>query len=233
MTTVPKPARVGLGAAIFAIAAGITATTLHFQPSLVAGLQAIRKSATAPKTSCKTIATDPSPPLNVRSSPVVAPDNVVGTVRNGTQLSVVDRNEGWLRIKQPQEGWVYEDLTVTSCIPAAEETNASTPTLADQGLSVLAEATERYQSGNLTDAIALAQTIPASSAAYQPAKGAVNQWQRDWKTAETTLAEMQQAIAARRWQDVLSKVQTFPENRFWRAKLTPIVKVAIQRQKGG
>ena len=233
MTTVPKPTLIGFGAAIFLTAASVTAATLHFQPSLVAGLQAVRRAATAPKTICKTIATDPSPPLNVRSSPVVAPDNVVGTVRNGTQLLVVDRNEGWLRIKQPQEGWVYEDLTVTSCIPAAAETKDSAPVATDNGLSVLAKATERYQAGNLEAAIALAQTIPASSAAYQPAKGAVNQWRRDWKTAEATFAEMQQATADRRWQDVLSKVQTFPENRFWRAKLAPIVKVAIQRQKGG
>ncbi len=231
MTTVPKPALIGFGAAIFLTAASVTAATLHFQPSLVTGLQAVRRAATAPKTICKTIATDPLPPLNVRSSPVVAPDNVVGTVRNGTQLLVVDRNEGWLRIKQPQEGWVYEDLTVTSCIAAAAET-PSTPVAPDDGLSVLAKATERYQAGDLEAAIALAKAIPPSSAAYQPAKGAVNQWQRDWKTAETTFAEMQQALAARRWEDVLSKVQTFPENRFWRAKLTPIVKVAIQRQKG-
>jgi hypothetical protein len=232
MTTVPKPALIGFGAAIFLTAASVTAATLHLQPSLVAGLQAVRRAATAPKTICKTIATDPSPPLNVRSSPVVAPDNVVGTVRNGTQLSVVDRNEGWLRIKQPQEGWVYEALTVTSCIPAAAETTASTLVATDDGLSVLAKATERYQAGDLEAAIALTKAIPASSAAYQPAKGAVNQWQRDWKIAETTFAEMQQATVDRRWQDVLSRVQTFPENRFWRAKLTPLVKAAIQRQRG-
>jgi hypothetical protein len=232
MTTVPKPALIGFGAAIFLTAASVTAVTLHLQPSLVAGLQAVRRAATAPKTICKTIATDPSPPLNVRSSPVVASDNVVGAVRNGTQLSVVDRNEGWLRIKQPQEGWVYEALTVTSCIPAAAETTASTLVATDDGLSVLAKATERYQAGDLEAAIALAKAIPASSAAYQPAKGAVNQWQRDWKIAETTFAEMQQATVDRRWQDVLSRVQTFPENRFWRAKLTPLVKAAIQRQRG-
>ncbi|MBC7969339.1 MAG: SH3 domain-containing protein [Verrucomicrobia bacterium] len=231
MTTVHKPAlHLALGAAIFTTAATVTSVTLHFKPSLVDGLQALR-TAKAPHTVCNTIATDPSPPLNVRSSPVVAPDNVVGTVRNGTRLAVVDRNEGWLRINQPLDGWVYQDLTVTSCIPAAPQAEAKTP-IADNGISVLAEATERYQTGDLNAAIALTQTIPASSAAYQPAKGAVNQWQRDWKTAETTFGEMQTAIAERRWQDVLIKVQTFPDNRFWRAKLTPIVKTAIQHQNG-
>jgi serine/threonine-protein kinase len=232
MTTAHKPTlHLGLGAAIFTIAASITAVTLHFKPSLVDGLQALRAAKT-PNTVCNTIATDPSPPLNVRSSPVVAPDNVVGTVRNGTRLSVVDHNEGWLRINQPFEGWVYQELTVTSCIPVASQVDAKT-LIVDNGISVLAEATERYQTGDLNAAIALTQTIPASSAAYQSAKGAVNQWQRDWKTAETTFAEMQTALAERRWQDVFIKVQTFPDNRFWRAKLTPIVKTAIQRQTSG
>lgn len=231
MITVPKPALMGI--AIFATAASVTALILHVQPSLLAGLRTVRLAATAPKTICHTIATDPSPPLNVRSSPIVAPDNVVGTVRNGTRLSVVDRNDGWLRIDQPQEGWVYENLTVKSCIPVTAQTDASQPIATDNGLSVLTEATERYQTGDLKTAIALAQAIPASSAAYQPAQGAVNQWQRDWQTAEATFAAMQQAIAEHRWQDVLGKVQTFPENRFWRAKLTPIVRIAIQRQHGG
>lgn len=232
MTTAYKPAlNFGLGAAIFTTAVAISAVTLHFKPSLVDGLQALR-TVKAPPTVCNTIATDPSPPLNVRSSPVVAPDNVVGTVRNGTRLAVIDHNEGWLRINQPLEGWVYQDLTVTSCVPTSTQGNASTPTVQDNGMSLLAEATEHYQAGDLNAAIALAQTIPASSAASQAAKGAINQWQRDWKTAETTFADMQTAMAERRWQDVLLKVQSFPDNRFWRAKLAPIVKIAIQQQNG-
>lgn len=232
MTPAHKPAlNPGLGAAIFVTAAAISGVMLHLKPSLVSGLQSLR-TAQAPQTVCNTIATDPSPPLNVRSSPVVAPDNVVGTVRNGTRLSVIDRNEGWLRINQPLEGWVYQDLTVTSCIPATAQADASTPGVQDNGIRLLAEATERYQAGDLNAAIALAQTIPTNSAASQAAKGAINQWQRDWKTAETTFAEMQTAIAERRWQDVLLKVQTFPDNRFWRAKSAPIVKIAIQQQKG-
>ncbi|MBW4691692.1 MAG: SH3 domain-containing protein [Lyngbya sp. HA4199-MV5] len=232
MTTARKPVlNPGLGAAIFITAAAISAVTLHFKPSLVSGLQALR-TAKPSHTVCNTIATDPSPPLNVRSSPVVAPDNVVGTVRNGTRLSVVDRNEGWLRINQPLEGWVYQDLTVTSCIPTTAQADANTPVMQDNGMSILAEATERYQAGDLNAAIALAQTIPTNSAASQAAKGAINQWQRDWKTAEATFAEMQTAIAQKRWQDVLLKVQTFPDNRFWRTKLAPIVTVAIQQQNG-
>lgn len=228
MTTVGKPGlQMGVGMAIFVSAAAITAVTLQLKPSLLDSFQALH-FVSKPSTVCNTIATDPSPPLNVRSSPVVAPDNVVGTVRNGTRLVVVDQNEGWLRVMQPIEGWVYQDLTVTSCIPAATVAHP-TPT-SDNGMSVLSEATEQYQSGNLAAAIALAKTIPANSAAAQSAKGAITQWQQDWQTAETELAAAQKALGERRWQDVLKRVQAFPQNRFWRAKLTPIVKSAIQHQ---
>ncbi len=233
MTTLRKSSfQIGLGIAIFTAAASITSAMLHFQPSLQSKFQGLGIALKPSAKVCNTIATDPSPPLNVRSSPVVAPDNVVGTVRNGTRLSVVDQNEGWLRINQPLEGWVYQNLTVTSCISAKEAAIAASDTVstADNGLTILAAATERYQAGDLNGAIALAQSIPASSAAVQPAKGAVNQWQHDWKTAETELAVAQKALNEGRPQDVLSRVRTFPENRFWRAQLTPIVKAAIQQQ---
>lgn len=227
MTIVSKPAfQLGFGMIIFVGAASVTAAILQFKPSLLDGFR-VTHTVAKESTVCNTIATDPSPPLNVRSSPVVAPDNVVGTVRNGTRLVVVDQNEGWLRVTQPIEGWVYQDLTVTSCISA---TTVAQTAPNDEGMSVLAEATEQYQAGNLAAAIALAKTIPASSAAHQPAKGAITQWQRDWKTAETQLHAAQKAMSESRWQDVLNKVSTFPENRFWRTKLTPIVKTAIQHQ---
>jgi serine/threonine-protein kinase len=101
----------------------------------------------------------------------------------------------------------------------------------DSGMNTLAEATEYYHSGNLEGAIALAQTISADNSSYRLAQGAIVQWQQDWKMAETEYYASQKAFREGRWQDVLTKVKSFPDNRFWRAKLTPLVKAAIQ--KGG
>ncbi len=178
---------------------------------------------------CKTIATDPNPPLNVRSSPVSAPDNVVGKLRNGTQLTIVDENDGWLRISRPLEGWVYKELTVTSCVSAATARVAN-PTPIDNGSNILAEATEYYHSGNLEGAIALAQTVPANQPSYQLAQGTIVQWQQDWKVAETEFYASQKAVREGRWQDVLTKIKTFPDNRFWRGKMAPLVRASIQKQ---
>jgi hypothetical protein len=230
MTELPKVALlIGAGVAIFGTTAGLTTAVLHFRPSLLSNLRLFPKSS--PTIVCKTIATDPNPPLNIRSSPVSAPDNIVAKLKNGTELQVVDENEGWLRIVSPVEGWVYKDLTVTSCISAkAAEAVSKAP---DKGTSILKEATEFYQAGNLNAAIALAQTVPANSSSYQLVQGAIVQWQQDWKTSEAEFYTAQKAFREGRWQDVLNQVRSFPDNRFWRAKLTPMVREAIKHQNAG
>jgi uncharacterized protein YgiM (DUF1202 family) len=234
LATVHKPALLlGVGLALFAATVGITSLVLNFRPSLLAGLTRLPWLSASTKI-CRTIATDPNPPLNVRSSPVSASDNIIGKLRNGTHLTVVDENEGWFRISGPVEGWVFKELTVTSCVPA-KLARAARPTPLDSGTNTLAEATEYYHSGNLEGAIALAQTIPAENSSYRLAQGTIVQWQQDWRRAETEYYASQKAFREGRWQDVLTKVKKFPDNRFWRAKLTPLVKASIQKgeAKGG
>jgi hypothetical protein len=181
---------------------------------------------------CQTIATDPNPPLNVRSSPIVANDNVIGKLKNGTLLTVIDENGGWLRISTPAAGWVYKEYTVTSCILPTEAPPAGTlpPSANDEGSRTLATATEHYQDGNLTAAIAMAKMVTPNSSAYQAAQTAIVQWQRDWQRAESQFYSAQKALRDGRWQDTISLVKGFPDNRFWKAKLTPIVRQAIEFQ---
>lgn len=66
---------------------------------------------------CTTLVTDPDPPLNVRTSPIVAPDNVVGKLQNGAVLVVVMEYGDWLQIQKPVAGWVHKDRTITTCSP--------------------------------------------------------------------------------------------------------------------
>jgi hypothetical protein len=177
---------------------------------------------------CTTIATDPNPPLNVRSSPVSAPDNITGKLKNGTRLSVVDENEGWLRIDRPLAGWVFKPLTVRSCVPARAAALMSENPLNDTETLVLA--TEQYHSGNLTAAIALAQTIPTTSTVYPLSQIEIVQWRQDWKTAEAQFYRAQSALNAGHAQAVLQTVAVYPANRYWRDRLTPIVRRAIAQQ---
>jgi Bacterial SH3 domain len=176
---------------------------------------------------CQTLVADPSPPVNLRSSPVVAPDNTVKQLPNGTQLTITDESEGWLKVSQPTPGWIYQELTVTSCLtPSDVAKQVESP---DQGARLFAIATEQYQSGNISGAIALAKTVSPDSSTHQAARGASLQWERDWQRAESDYYVAQKALRDGRWQDVINQVQTFPDNRYWKEKLAPIVQQAVKK----
>ncbi len=212
----PAPLFLGLagGATILTGSALLSAFVLDQDLSWLAALKTQRSL-------CQTLATDPNPPLNVRSSPIVAPDNVIGKVANGTVLQVVDRQQGWLRVSQPLEGWVYEELTVTSCTPKA---NGQPPPFAPEDLSERAIAL--YHEGNLSGAIALAKTIPSTDARHAQTQAAIAQWQRDWQRAESAFYTAQRAARQGKWQEVLDQIPTFPDNRYWREKIAPLVREA-------
>ncbi|MDX2242288.1 MAG: SH3 domain-containing protein [Leptolyngbyaceae cyanobacterium bins.302] len=200
-------------------------------------LELAANSTDKSKLSCQTIIADPNPPLNVRSSPVVAPDNKLATLPNGTSLSVVDEREGWLRINSPLEGWVYKELTVTSCVNTTDTIVAaavpSSAVRSDEGAKLLAIATEQYQSGNLSGAVSLIKTISPESSAHTAAQLFILQWQKDWNRAESDYYTAQKALRDRRWQDVLHQVNGYPDIRFWREKLAPMVQQAIKQQQSG
>jgi hypothetical protein len=217
------------GVVLFAVTATITSAILDFQDNRSGSGNSATTSPSAAKV-CTTIATDPNPPLHVRSSPIVAPDNIIGNLSNGTRLIVVDKSEGWLRISTPLHGWVYEKLTVTSCVTSTALKASPAQNSADSGMKTFQEATEHYHAGNLNAAIALAKTIPSSSAVYPEAVAAIDRWQDDWKTAESEYYTIQKALRDGRSQDVLLQVQQFPNNRFWKGKLTPLVREAISQQ---
>jgi serine/threonine protein kinase len=70
---------------------------------------------TSPQKDCSVVVFDPGSPLNVRSTPDTKPDNVVGTLENGTRLSVVSEQNGWLQINSPLQGWISKKRTKTVC----------------------------------------------------------------------------------------------------------------------
>lgn len=194
---------------------------------------------TASQPGCQTIIADPKPPMNVRSSPVVASDNVIGRLPNGLSLSVTDENEGWLKISSPLQGWVYKELTVTSCglvngaaIPQSGSlTEIAAQSPSDSGTHLMAIATQQYQAGNLNGAIALAKTVPFDSPIYPMATDAAAQWQLDWNRAESDYYSAQKALRDGRWDQVLSRVEHYPSIRFWKEKLAGLVRQAISQQK--
>jgi hypothetical protein len=185
---------------------------------------------------CQTIAADPKPPLNVRSSPVVAIDNIVGTLNNGTRMAVVAKHKGWLKLNAPIEGWVYQSLTVTSCPnsrPTAVSHQPQKPldeNLRTVSLKIIDKAQERFQSGQLQAAQTMLQTIPASDFTYPQAQAALHTMNMQWQQGQQAYQLAQIALKKGRSQDVLATVKQVPDVRYWRQKMAPIVKQAIYQQ---
>lgn len=185
---------------------------------------------------CRTIVNDPQPPLNVRSSPAERANNVVGQVKNGEVLTVTGDHEGWFQVTSPLSGWVDQALTKTTCgnpgqvdspdpQPVRSDPPASPQT--DQGDRILLKAVALYQAGDLSQAIALAKTIPSSSSAHSKAQKALKTMPTQWKQAQSLYNKAEKALRQSKWEVVLKLVDEFPDIRFWREKLAPLVKKAI------
>ncbi len=190
--------------------------------------------ATATKPDCQTIVNDPQPPLNIRSSPAEK-DNVVGQVKNGETLIVVGGNEAWFQVSSPVQGWVDQSLTKTVCGTASQVEDAKSQIAQskelgqkDQGDRILASAISVYQAGDLQGAIALVKTIPSSSAVYPKAQAKLKEMPSEWKQAQSLYNTAEKALKQSKWEVVLKLVDEFPDIRFWREKLAPLVKKAIQ-----
>ena len=87
------------------------------QPAEKPASQPIKSSRTVEN--CETTMArveDPSPPANIRSKPNgTSPDTIVGTVKNGTYLTVIDEQSDWYKISTPQKGWVAKRITAHGC----------------------------------------------------------------------------------------------------------------------
>lgn len=189
-----------------------------------------------PPSDCITLVADLNPPLNVRSQPFVAPDNIVGKLNTGMRISIEKQEGNWLLLNAPVQGWVYQKLTATSCAESGQifaqiPQNSTSSAPIDSGQGLLAIATEQYHAGNIDGAVALVKSIPSHSVVYQQATTASVEWPQTWQNAQDQFYSAQHAIREGRWQEVLDKVQAYPDIRFWREKLTPVVREAIKQQQ--
>lgn len=64
---------------------------------------------------CPIVVFDSESPLNVRSIPDTKTGQIVGTLNNGTPLTVIAEQNGWLQISSPVQGWVSKKRTKTAC----------------------------------------------------------------------------------------------------------------------
>ncbi len=104
--------------------------------------------------------------------------------------------------------------------------SANSFNLFDQGQGTLLQAQEKYQAGNLQEAVTLAQTISSNSATYKDAQVAIAQWQKDWQNAKVQFEAVQKAFDQRQWLNVLQEAARTPNITYWQQKIQPIVSQA-------
>ncbi|MFE1744799.1 protein kinase [Coleofasciculus sp. H7-2] len=179
-------------------------------------------------------------PLNVRSSPNA---RVVGSVKQGMILSVTGTAQnGWVPISSPLKGWVFRKFI--DCGSSASTTPKPSPTttpkpspetpkpVVDRGREIIAQATERFQSGDLEGAIALVRSIPANSSAYGQVREALQEWPLNWSVAEGIYKDAQRAFEQGRWQDVIAAANDpgLPQIRYWQERLRQLAAQAEKKQ---
>ena len=64
---------------------------------------------------CRTVVKDPDGEVNVRSEPIIKPNNVLGTISNGSEVKVVEQIQNWVKVSSPKQGWIHESRTEQIC----------------------------------------------------------------------------------------------------------------------
>lgn len=83
---------------------------------------------------------DPNPPANVRSQPNtggnLSDSPIVGNLKNGTFVTIVDQRDNWFKISTPMKGWVAKKITLSGCNQKEERVkfanNRNDTTIADE-----------------------------------------------------------------------------------------------------
>jgi hypothetical protein len=176
---------------------------------------------------CRIIVTDPEPPLNVRSSPVVATDNIVATINNGVALQVNGQRSGWLELSAPIGGWVYQSLTTNTCQlpPSLKTTTPISPYSV-----IMDKAQDRFQAGQVDVAVTMLKTIPAADFTYPQAQRSIRTMPLQWHRGKAIHESAQRDLQRGKWRSVLTQAAEVPDIRYWRSRMAPLVKKAILKE---
>jgi serine/threonine protein kinase len=106
--------------------------------------------------------------------------------------------------------------------------NSSSPTVeatpaSDSGATLLAQAKNEAQTGNLGEAVAISTQISSDSRSYAEATNLIDQWQTDWDEQNDLFDKAEAAVSADRWIEARNAAQTLPNNDYWEPKTNPII----------
>ena len=95
--------------------------------------------------------------------------------------------------------------------------------------NILEIATDKYQQGNLSEAIKIAKSIPIvpqNEVLRQNAQKDIQQWPTNWKKAENEFQKAQESFKNGQWQSVIDSYNTVSAISYWKNQLEPLIQVA-------
>ncbi len=124
-------------------------------------------------------------------------------------------------------------MTVTNAIAIAVGAYSLISTIATvPELDVLRHAHQKYQDGNLFEALSIAESISDDSPLFNESRAALKTWTRQWEKAETQFAITEQAFQEERWYDVLQEGSKIPDIAYWQEKAAPFTQQAYAKTEG-
>ncbi|MEA5420958.1 serine/threonine-protein kinase [Spirulina sp. CCNP1310] len=164
----------------------------------------------------------PDQPLEIEKPGVIAHTTTIAELPRLTQEAPVSTLQLLMRM-----GIVIGVLNVFAIALGYYALISATNT--DPGEEAWQAAQQAIQRGQLTEAIALARSIPRDSVRYEQSQAAIQQWQGEWEKATQLMKATETALGARQWQTVLNTAAQLPDIYYWRQKVHPLVEAARPR----
>lgn len=96
-------------------------------------------------------------------------------------------------------------------------------TVPDEGIKLLQQAqAEAAQTGNLEQAIQIAETIASNSTVYAEAQTLIQDWRWQWQQQQALFARAQAAFQASQWKKARDLAYQLPRNPYWDFRANPI-----------
>ena len=83
------------------------------------------------------------------------------------------------------------------------------------GLDFCLSPANKYQEGDLENAIAIIKAVPESSPLGAEVQPTIKQWQADWKQNQTHIEAAQKGLDEKRWQDAINEAKKVKDNPYW------------------
>jgi serine/threonine protein kinase len=170
---------------------------------------------------------------NTQSSPESLPENLPASFAENPPENIIDLSAQKTLSPRKKYGayfflviFMITNIIINSLIGCFGLTQLFKILPSDLGFESFTRAQELYQSGDLTQAIALAQSVRWDSSAYQDAQTALSEWKVESEKAIAKFQVIQTAFQESRWVDVLSLAAEMPAISYWQDQIAPLVSQA-------